>query len=85
MTDTKHLDTALSILKGNPGSRRAKGTTFTLTRTGYTVGADRNDATLQGARGKTIKQYRDQKWDTILADAQEHTARTPGATLTVYY
>jgi hypothetical protein len=84
MSKTKHLDTALEILQGKPTAKRAKGSTFTLTRTGYTVGYDRNDAVLQGARGKTVKTYTARPWASIVEDAQAHVARTPGATLTVF-
>ena len=74
MTDTRHLDTALDILKGKK-SKRAKGTTFTLM-----VGEV--SATLQGPRGKTVKTFygspEEQK-----AQAKTHADKL-GATLTIY-
>lgn len=85
---TKHLDNALAILKGTAAAKRAKTTTFTLTRTGYTVNAirhkARSTAVLQGPRGKTVRTWADMPWDDIKAEAIEHTANIPGATLTIY-
>lgn len=73
MTDTRHLDTALSILRGSEKAKRAKTTMFTL----Y-VGT----GTLQGPRGKTVKTFVGTP-DEIVQSAKEHAARA-GGDLTIY-
>lgn len=79
---TKHLDTALSIFKGNPGSRRAKGTTFTLTML-YDRATHTYEATFQGPRGKTLWQEIGDG-SVLVEKARAHVAKVPGATLTIY-
>jgi hypothetical protein len=88
VADTKHLDTALSILKGKPGSKRAKGSTFTLTVSELPPWGPRpfdasHEGLLQGPRGKTVAVF----WgtaDECKEKARQHVARIPAATLTIY-
>lgn len=74
MSKTKHLDTALEILRGKPTSRRGRGTTFTL----YA-----DQGILQGPRGKTVAHFQGTP-EECKAQAEAHVARIPGATLTIY-
>lgn len=73
--DTRHLDTAIGILRGSDKAKRAKGTTFSL-QVGDASGV------LQGPRGKTVKTFygspEEQK-----AQAKAHAEKL-GATLTIY-
>jgi hypothetical protein len=82
VSKTKHLDTALDILKGKPGSRRAKGSTFTL-YVSQDLKEHRWEGLLQGPRGKTVATFYGSRTD-VERQAQEHVARVPGATLTIY-
>ena len=88
MSKTKHLDTALELLKGKPGARRAKGTTFTLyvhslpPEGPHPFNAS-HEGLLQGPRGKTVRTF----WGTAedcKRRAQDHVASVPDATLTIY-
>jgi hypothetical protein len=87
VSSTKHLDTAISILKGG-GAKRGKGSTFTLyvsklpslgplDQTGF-------EGLLQGPRGKTVAMFRGRSAEECKDRARQHVARLPGATLTIF-
>jgi hypothetical protein len=86
MSKTKHLDTAISILKGTAGSKRARGTTFTLylSPCRFETGGLGWEGLLQGPRGKTVATITGAEQTEVETKAREHVARVPGATLTVY-
>jgi hypothetical protein len=73
--DTRHLDTAIGILRGSDKAKRGRpATTFTLeVFKGY--------ALLQGARGKTVAEFSGSP-EFCKKQAQEYAART-GSTLTI--
>lgn len=75
MTDTRHLDKALEILKGDKGAKRARGPDFTL-QVGPLVGI------LQGPRGKTVKVFQGTA-DEQKEQAKAHAAKL-GKTLEIY-
>lgn len=82
MSKTKHLDTALAILRGSPAAKRAKGTTFTLYVAVDGAYMNRYCGLLQGPRGKTVKMF----FGTVeecKAQARAHAAKL-GASLTIY-
>lgn len=76
MSKTKHLDTALSILKDDGKSRRARGG-FVLTITG-------DHGVLQTPRGKTAGMFYGNR-ERMIADARVKVERVaPGSSMDVY-